>query len=240
MQANPFRTAGSISLTALLCLGLAGCASPSSPKPAKRGPPTFSSFDAPSSSDAHMEFQSGGLNFQQADMGQVLQIYQEISQRTVIRPSALPAPAISLRNQTPLNRVQALQLLDTVLAQNGIVMVLSGDLAVKAVPVAQAPAASPPEISLPWQALPDSGSFMMRTVQLKTLRPSEVMRLLTVLASTIPNPVVPLDASGKLLLRDYASNIKRMLRLIEDLEGNQQAGSHSERDGASPPAKRGN
>jgi len=166
---------------------VSGCAATSSTKPAKSRPQTFSSFDAPTGRAGRIQFPTDGLNFQGAELAQVLAIYQEISGRTVIRPSALPSPRFSLRNQAPLSRVEALQLLDTALAENGIVMVLAGDAAVKAVPAAQAPAASPPENSLPWQALLDSGSFMMRTVRLKGRRPSEVVPVLTArTASTSP------------------------------------------------------
>jgi len=109
--------------------------------------------------------------------------------------------------------------LDTVLAENGIAMVLAGDTAVKAVPVAQAAQESPPEISLPWRSLPDSGSFMMRTVQLKKLRPSEVVPVLMPFCKA-PGAVLPIDSRGQLILRDYSSNIRKMLKLVEDLENN--------------------
>ncbi len=208
-----------ISLAAVLCLGLAGCATHSSTHPENPRPQTFSSFDVPSGRQAQGEFLAGTLNFQNADLAQVLAIYQEISKRTVIRPTALPAPTISVRNQTPLSRVEALQLLDTALAENGIAMVLAGATAVKAVPVAQATQESPPEISLPWRSLPDSGSFMMRTVQLKKLRASELVPVLMPF-SKMPGAVLPIDARGQLILRDYSSNIRKMLKLVEDLEGN--------------------
>ena len=208
-----------ISLAAWLCLGLAGCATQSSTHPGKSGLQTFSSFDVSSGGQAQREMVAGTLNFQNTDLTQVLAIYQELSNRTLIRPTTLPAPTISLRNQTPLSRVEALQLLDTVLAENGIVMVLAGDTAVKAVPVAQAPQESPPEISLPWRSLPDSSSFMMRTVQLKKIRPSELVPVLMPF-SKMPGAVLPIDARGQLILRDYSSNIRKMLKLVEDLEGN--------------------
>jgi general secretion pathway protein D len=205
---------------ALLCLGLASCATTSGNNPqAKTHPRTFSSFDVSSGHKAEEEFALGTLNFQNADLTQVLAVYQEISARTVIRPATLPAPTISVRNQTPLSRVQALQLLDTVLAQNGIAMILVGETAVKAVPEVRAPSESPPEITLPWKDLPDSGSFMMRKVQLKTLRPSEVVPVLQPLAKT-PNSILPIDYSKELVLRDYSSNIRRMLQLLQDLESN--------------------
>ena len=112
-----------------------------------------------------------------------------------------------------------MQLLDTVLAENGIAMVLAGDTAVKAVPVAQATQESPPEVSLPWRSLPDSGSFMMRTVQLKKLRPSELLPVLMPFCKA-PNAVLPIDSRGQLILRDYSSNIRKMLKLVDDLENN--------------------
>ena len=218
---KPNNTKGNLSssLAALLCLAIAGCATGSNTNPKKSHPRSFSSFDVPSGRAAQRELLVGSLNFQNADLAQVLAIYQELSKRTVIRPTTLPAPTISLRNQTPLSRVEALQLIDTVLAENGIAMVLAGDTAVKAVPVAQATQASPPEISLPWRSLPDSGSFMMRTVQLKKLRPSEVVPVLMPFCKA-PGAVLPIDSRGQLILRDYSSNIRKMLKLVEDLENN--------------------
>ncbi|HEY5913501.1 MAG TPA: hypothetical protein VJA21_23180 [Verrucomicrobiae bacterium] len=206
-----------VPLAALLCLAIAGCATGSNTNPKKSHPRTFSSFDVPSGRPAQSGFPVGNLNFQNVELTQVLAVYQEISQRTVVRPTTLPAPTISLRNQTPLSRVEALQLLDTVLAENGIAMVLAGDTAVKGVPVAQASQESPPEISLPWRSLPESGSFMMRTVQLKRLRPSELVPVL-IPFSKAPGAVLPIDSRGQLILRDYSSNIRKMLKLVEDLE----------------------
>ncbi len=203
-------------LAGVLCLALTACQT-NPPAPAAKK--TFSSFDVPTHGKAQLECPVGMLDFQNADLSQVLMIYQELSRRSVIRPATLPAPRITVRNQTPLTRVQALQLLDTALAQNGIAMVLSGDDAVKAVQDVTAVTEAPPEITLPWEQLPDSGSFMMRTVQLKRLRPSELVPVLAPLMKT-PNALLPIDSSNLLIIRDYSSNVRQMLRLIEDLEKN--------------------
>lgn len=206
-----------LSIVALLCLGIAGCATTSEPSPDTSQPQTFSSFDVTGNRSAPRECPPGSLNFQNADLTMVLAIYQEISQRSVIRPSSLPAPTISVRNQTPLSRVEILQLLDTVLAENGIAMVLAGPTGIKAVPLAQAAQSSPPEVSLPWRSLPDSGSYMMRTVQLKKLRPSEVVPVLMPFAKA-PGAVLAIDSHRQLILRDFSSNIRKMLQVLEDLE----------------------
>lgn len=204
---------GSLTLTGLVCLGLAaGCASPPA-RPQKR---TLSSFDIPASSAGRQQIAAGMIHFQNADLFQVLDVYQELSGRTVIR-GPLPHPTISMRNQTRLTRVQALQLLDTALAENGIAMVLAGDDAVKGVPVAQASSEAPPNITLPVELLPDSGSFMSRTVQLKNVKAVEVIPVLQPLAKA-PNALLPIAWSNQLVIRDYSANVRRMLQLLQELE----------------------
>jgi general secretion pathway protein D len=196
------------------CLAIAGCrTAPTAPKEKK----TWSSFDKTTGGTNSGTLIIGAIQFRSADVNQVLQVYQELSGRSVIRPTALPAVQISVSNQTPLSRVEALQLLDTALAQNGIAMVLSGDNAVKAVPVAQAGAESPPLITLRWQELPQSDSYMSYVVQLKNLKAVEVVAVLQPLAKT-PHAIFPVASANQLMLRDYSSNIRRMLQVIENLE----------------------
>ena len=196
---------------------MAGCCTS---HPAKEFKPAFSGFDLPSDHPPQTAMVSGTTNFQGVSVDQVLTIYQELSGRTVIR-GQLPSAIITLRTQTPLSRVQALQLFDTVLAQNGIAMVLSGDNAVKAVPSSQAATESPPEITLPWELLPESSSFMMRTVKLKNLKAVEVVPMLMPL-SKLPNSIVIIQDQNLLILHDYSSNIRQELQLLETLERKQK------------------
>src|ERR1022692_775610 len=87
---------------ALICVWLASCGADrwsGSPKH------TFSSFDPPRGAAAVMRFDTGMLKLADADLEQVLNLYQEVSARTVIRGTNLPAVKISLHNQRPLTRV---------------------------------------------------------------------------------------------------------------------------------------
>ena len=95
----------------------------------------------------------------------------------------------------------------------------AGDTAVKAVPAAQAITEAPPNITLPMELLPDSGSFMSRTVELKRVRPSEVIPVLMPFVKT-PNALLPIDSSNMLVIRDYSANVRRMLQMLQDLEKN--------------------
>ena len=80
----------------------------------------------------------GLIKFNEADAVQVLDFYQLLTGRTVIRPTALPKTTISIRTETALTRKEAVQALDTILAMNQITMIPQGDKFVEAVPQAQA------------------------------------------------------------------------------------------------------
>ena len=54
--------------------------------------------------------------------------------RTILRPTSLPAPTITLKTQTPLTKREAIQAFDAVLALNGVAMINVGEKFVKAVP----------------------------------------------------------------------------------------------------------
>lgn len=203
------------------CLGcLTGC---TTSQPAKAYKTTYSSFDLPSEHPPVISapltsatIPAGTMNFQGVPVNQVLEVYSALSHRTIIR-GPLPSVQITLRTQTPLTCIQTLQLLDTVLAQNGITMVLAGDTAVKAVPTGSVNRESPPEITLPWPQLPESSSYMMRTVRVKNHKPSQVVPMLQPFTS-LPNSILCLDGEKLLILRDYSANIRQELQLLEQVD----------------------
>jgi len=202
------------SLLLLVCLLAASCATQNPTQPEKR---TLSSFDRPTGRAAQRVFNAGAIHFENADLPPVLALYQEISGRTVVKSAALPPVKLTLRNEKPLNRVEALQLLDTALAQQQVTMVLVGDNAVKAVPTAQVVTESPPLIEIPEAYLPPSSSFMMRMVTLKSASVDEAIGLAQPFAA-LPNSIIANKDAHVLVLRDYSSNIRQMLRVINDLE----------------------
>jgi type II secretory pathway component GspD/PulD (secretin) len=197
-------------------LVLAGCCTTPQAKTWKQ---TYSSFDLPSEHPAKDGASRFSYNSQDVPLDQVLKIYEQLSERAVIA-GQLPDIRINLRTARPLSRIEALQMLDTVLAQNHIAMVLSGDNAVKAVPAEKAHRECPPEITLPWRLLPESSSVMSRTVHLQHFKPTETVQILQTYAN-LPNSILPIDSQQTLLLRDYSSNIRQELKFLEELEQKQ-------------------
>ena len=160
---------------------------------------------------------AGEISFAAVEIDKVLTIYAELVGRTVLRPSSLPAPPITIRTQTPLTRKEAIQALDSVLALNGITMIPSGEKFVKAVPSTQAQQEAAAFSKLDAGQLPEAAQYVTHIVQLKYARPTEVVPVLQPFAK-IPNSILPIESSQMLVIRDYAENIKRMLEMIKQID----------------------
>ena len=193
---------------------------PAAPKLAKpllaRPAATFSSLDRPNR--PHLDtLEAGALRFVAVGADEVLAIYQELSGRTVLRSAALPAAKITLCNQTPLTRIEALQTLDTALAINGIVVIPQGALHLRAVPAALAPQETAPQVDPKPEDLPDSLSYVMCLVPAGEWDPSELMPMLAPF-SRMPNGLIAIQSARLLILRDYSANVKRMLQVLERVQ----------------------
>jgi general secretion pathway protein D len=163
------------------------------------------------------DVEPGTIDLKGAPLDQVFDVYQEMSGRTVLRPYTLPAQGITLRSASAWSKREAVQALDSVLALNGIVMINLGELFVKAVPAAQADKEGGRiDINKPAD-LPEAEQFITKVVTLKTAKPSEVAQVITAFSKT-PAGVTAIDSNQTLVLRDYASNIKRMMELIEKID----------------------
>jgi len=210
------------------------------PKSALRtaGVRTFSSFDAPAPGEKVLPAQT--IKFEQADLAKVLNLYAEISGRSIILAGNLPNNLkVTFSNQTPMTAVEALQALDTVLAAQDIAMVFLGTQYVKAVPANTACMEPAPVMDLRPEQLPDSSSFLIYIVKLKKATASDAAPALQPFAK-LPNSIIGIGGSGGrpasgvslqnlpsiiglkdhgvLILRDYSSTVRRMLQVLEKLE----------------------
>jgi general secretion pathway protein D len=162
--------------------------------------------------------QSGMLNFQKAGLDDVLLYYGELVNRTILRSAQLPQPQITLKTQTPLTRTEGKEALDAVLALNGIAMVNVGDKFVKAAPLTGAGGLGQEFNKSDPEHIPNLGQYITHVVQLKFLKPSEVVQVLQPFASPVANPIFPIDGSQIIVLRDLAENVKRMLEMLREID----------------------
>lgn len=178
---------------------------------------TYSSVDTGSDGKRGETFPPGLIKFTDGDLAQVLDVYQELSGRTVVRATTLPATKITIRSQTQLTRIEALQALDTVLAQNGIVMIPQGTKHVKAVARAAAAQECPPILDVPREQLPDCGTYITYFVTLKHKKPIDVAAAIQPFAA-LPNSILAVDSANLIVLRDLSSNVRRMAEVLERVD----------------------
>jgi hypothetical protein len=93
---------------------------------------------------------SGAVSFPGTELSQVLDIYAEVKNRTILRTRFLPPVSVRLKTQCALTREELLYAVETVLALNGIATVDDGKTFVQIVPIqlrsqvnAHAPTAEP-------------------------------------------------------------------------------------------------
>ena len=168
-------------------------------------------------SPAEEVFPPGLIKFQDADITQVLEVYQELTGRTVMRPNSLPATKVTIRSQTPLTRKEAIQALDSILSLNGVAMIPQGEKFVKAVPSTQAGQEGRQPNSLPLTDLPESGSLVSQVVRITNAMPRDVAQALQPFAK-LPNSILGIDSAGILVLRDYSENVKRMMEILQYID----------------------
>jgi len=161
---------------------------------------------------------AGTINFQGVDASVVLKIYSQLVGRTMLR-AQLPESKIILETQTPLTKTETIQALQAVLALNGISVINIGDKFVKVLGSDQANTAAGDIDRSGSTNLPNLGSYITHIVQLKYVKPSEMVPVIQPF-SKLPNSILSIDGNGILVLRDYAENVKRMLEMIEQIDVN--------------------
>lgn len=178
--------------------------------------PTLGAAAVPPVDDAEQIIPGGLIDFRNTPLEQVLVFYSELVNRTLLRPSTLPASQITLTTRTELTKREAIQALDSVLGLNGIAMINVDEKFVKAVPQPQAvQEAAPPDTRTAGQ-LPEFGPIITHVVQLRYTKPAEIAPALQPFAKL--NSILPVESSQILVLRDYTENIKRMLEMIERID----------------------
>jgi general secretion pathway protein D len=157
------------------------------------------------------------IKFQEADIAQVLEIYQELTGRTVLKPNSLPATKITIRSQTPLTRAEAVHALDSILAMNQVAMTPQGEKFVKAQAAADAGTGAAIFYTGSATNLPEAGVYVTTMVQLKNAQPNDLVPVLQPF-SKAPNSILTIPSTSMLILRDYAENVKRMVEIIDKID----------------------
>lgn len=149
---------------------------------------------------------------------QVMELYAEVAGRTVLRSPAVNFDAIklTLNTKTPLTEKEWLQAIDSLLALNQVAVIPTGEKFLTVVTMADALKEGARFNTNSARELPEASQYITKIIQVTNAKPSEVVPALQPFAKL--NSILPIDATGVLILRDSAINIKRMLEILEKID----------------------
>ncbi len=157
------------------------------------------------------------LNFRDAPLDQVLTFYAEITGRTLIKSPGINA-TITLRGQTRLTEVEALQAIESVLAMNNVTLVPMGEKFLKIVQPTQARQEAMPIVrDMPGRPFPETDQLISQILTLKYLETSEATTIIQGFVHGY-GKIQALERAIALLITDTAANLQRISEILDYLD----------------------
>ncbi len=155
------------------------------------------------------------IDFNNVDIGVFVKFISELTGRNFIIDERVRGK-VTVISPSKISIAEAFQVFESVLEVHGFTTVPAGDAVTKIIPAPDARGKSI-ETLLQEQAFDASDRVVTRIITLRYADPEEVRKLLTPLVSK--NSVLLAYApTGMLILTDVASNIQRMMRIVEAID----------------------
>ena len=217
---SPLFLLAAVSL-ALTPVGFAQTAAPAAPAVAAPAAPavivgTVAATPVPSLSGTD---KVGPMVLRDETIGQVLELLQRWTGKTVLRPQALPASLYTLSLPATATRNDALLAIETLLTLNGVAVIQQGDKFLKVVPNSVAKAESPTLLSESTLLLPASGRVASKIFLLKHANGQEVvLQIQGMLNSTLGTPPVFFSRNNAILVTDSIMNLQKIETVLAQLD----------------------
>jgi type II secretory pathway component GspD/PulD (secretin) len=196
---------------------------PSQPPPTEPAP-----SQSPPAAMAIQELTTGGvnmgqvsLNFDDADVYSVIQtIFANILRYNYVIDPRVKG-RVTFRSIAPVAREDILPLMEVILRLNGIAIVEESGL-YRIIPMSDAPREpAPVGYGRDPQSVKLSGKALLQVVPIRYLQSTEMVKLITPFLSTNA-VVVDVPKSNYIIMVDTDSNVKRLLKLIDLFDNEQQ------------------
>ncbi|QYM78329.1 type II secretory pathway, component PulD [Horticoccus luteus] len=158
------------------------------------------------------------IKLSDAPLETVLQLLEQWTGRTILRPQTLPTATYTLNIVRPMPKSEAIHALETILSMNQIGLSPMGDRFLKVTALAQTRTEAPEMLTGSALDLPPSGRVMSKVFQLDFLRVSEfIPQINTLLNPQMGGPVI-FDKTNAALITDSVSNLQRVETLVRELD----------------------
>jgi len=161
----------------------------------------------------------GPIQLRDVSLDQVLEMFERMSGRTLLKPQNLPAVIINLNLEKPVAKAEAMRALETVLQLNGIGLTPLGETFLKVTPLNLVKSEAPELIEGSTLGLPPSGRIASKVFQLQFLQVNELVpQLATLLNPAGGSPPVIFEKTNAALVTDSISNLQRIETLVAQLD----------------------
>ena len=154
------------------------------------------------------------LNFRDATLDQFLELYSELSGRTMIKAPGINA-TFTIKAQGRLTRAEMIQAMDSLLTMNNLSLVPLGARFFRVVQTEKAPSEGMAiQQGMPDGGLPDSDAIVSQLVGLKYLEMEDAMNIVQPLLHGY-GKVQRFDRINSLLVTETSSNLRRIFGILE-------------------------
>lgn len=148
----------------------------------------------------------------------VLDLLEQLTQKTILRQQDLPKVKINLNSNGKITKQEAILALESLLSMNGIAIVEMGDAFLKAVPAAGVQTQSPTILTESSLAKRPSQVIYSKIYKLKYLTTQEGVAAIAGIATKGISAQVPLAKSNAILVVDTLTNLQRIERLFTEID----------------------
>lgn len=180
--------------------------------------PAWAQPAGPAAPSAQGEETIQSIKLSDAPLETVLQLLEQWTGRTILRPQTLPTATYTLNIVRPMPKSEAIHALETILSMNQIGLSPMGERFLKVTALAQTRTEAPEMLTGSALDLAPSGRVMSKVFQLDFLRVSEfIPQINTLLNPQMGGPVI-FDKTNAALITDSVSNLQRVELLIRELD----------------------
>lgn len=148
----------------------------------------------------------------------VLQLLEQWTGRTIIRPAALPTATLYFVTSRPMPKSEVITMLESLLSTNQIGLTPLGNNMLKVVPLPNVRTESPRMLEGRASDLPPSGVIMAKLFQLEFLRATEFGPQLTqFLNPQLGGPII-FDKSNSVFITDSVATLQRIEALLGQMD----------------------
>ena len=167
----------------------------------------------------------GPLILRDVGLGEVLDLVERLTTRTLLRPASLPPGTYALTLDKPLPKADALRALETLLNMNGVGLTPLGDRFLKVTPLNLIRTDAPDFIQGSTLDLPPTGRIAVKLFTLEFLRVAEFVPQISQLINPAlgATPVI-FEKNNSVLITDGISNLQRIEQILVTVDRPASAG----------------